>query len=274
MKQAWTLADAANLTSADAIDIYEIYCTALGTRTRDDRSGEFHPSAIGYCGKRQVLGFMGVQGVETIDARSFDIFDVGHAVHHLIQGRLEHPGLHELMHRRGMTFEFVREVRFDPASDELFRELRLGGTTDGLTRIVTTASKQRAVIEIKSIGDDGFKKLNGPMESHLQQAHLYAYRFDCPVIYVWYFNKNNSDHVVYPVIFNWKIFDTAVQKLVALNGHIDAGTVPEREESYMECKNCEFRDMCKPAVLAGGGKDRDRKDAALQRAKPLGGQRA
>jgi len=130
------------------------------------------------------------------------------------------------------------------------------------------------VIEIKSISDGGFKALTAPMPEHLMQSHLYAYRFDCPIIYVWYFNKNNSDHSVYPEIFDWAVFNRAIEKLVRLNAHIDAGTVPEREESFMECKNCAFRDMCKPGVLANAGKDRDRKDVALQRSKPLGGQRA
>ncbi len=273
MKSALRLSDAETLQLADVFDLHEAYTTALETRVREDRSGIFHPSAIGNCSKRQVLGFMNVTGIDTIDAKSFDIFDLGHGIHDLVQGRFEAKLFADLMRRRGLDWKFVREVKTNPTVDELYQELRTGGTTDGLGEISGPGWRQRGVLEIKSIGNDGFDDLKEPHLSHLMQAHLYAYRYNCPIIWVWYFNKNNSNSVVYTSLFKQEIMDLALEKLFYMNQHIDAETVPPAEESYMECKNCEYRDLCRPVVLGTAYKDRERKAVKLRKSAPLGGSR-
>lgn len=247
MKTAASISDASNLTKADVFDLESAYVQMLREKPRDNRQGHFHPSAVGACGRRNVYEFIRAPAITTIDPDDLEVFDMGHAVHGIVQGKLAELGM--TLESQGVGYSFRPEVRFDPETDVLYQDLHVGGTTDGILEIWTEDWKQRGILEVKSIKDENFTKLRGPKDDHVMQAHIYAKRFDCPIIWIWYYNKNTSERKVYTIIFQKEIFDRAVTKYAQWLTHAEAGTLPDREESFYICPRCEYRDVCKPPSL-------------------------
>ena len=246
MKSATTLADAAGLTKGDIFDLEGVYVESLRTRPRDDRQGHFHPSAVGSCGRRNVYEYIRTPAIQTIEPEDLEVFDMGHAVHAMLQAKMGE--LSKTLSPKKMGYEFSSELG-RPANDVLYDDFHIGGTTDGLIEIWADDWRQRGILEIKSIKDKNFIKLRGPKEDHVMQCHIYAYRFDCPVMWIWYFNKNNSERKVYPIVYDQAILDAALAKYSAWIMHAEAGTLPDREESFWSCPRCEYRDACKPPSL-------------------------
>lgn len=248
-KNAASLSDAPNLTKHDIFDLDGAYQDHLATHKRDGgRQGVFHPSALGMCGAMNVYEFIGAKKIETLEPESLEIFDMGHAVHELVQGRF--ADMANWAEAKSFGYQFQKEVPYDPKTDMLYNTFGCGGTTDGILEIWTDTWKQRGIIEIKSINDDGYKKLTKPKIEHLEQAHLYCFRFDCPIMWIWYYNKNTSRRQVFPYVFDQAIFDGAVAKLDAWHQHALRGTLPPREESFFGCKGCGYRDVCQPPSLS------------------------
>jgi CRISPR/Cas system-associated exonuclease Cas4 (RecB family) len=248
VKDASTVADVTSLSKGDVFDVESAYVEMLRNKPRDNRQGHFHPSAVGMCGRRNVYEYIRAPAIQTIEPEDLEVFDMGHAVHGMIQDKLESMGA--FLQTKGIQYSFRPEVRFDPQTDVLYQDLHVGGTTDGILEVWTDTWRQRGIIEIKSIKDENFKKLRGPKEDHVMQAHIYAKRFDCPVMWIWYFNKDTSERKVYTVLFQKDILQKAVARYAGWLEHADNGTLPEREESFYICPRCEYREVCKPASLA------------------------
>lgn len=248
MITAVTLADAARLSEADIFDLEGAYTLALATTLRDDsRQGYFHPSEVGYCRRKSVYGFIRAPFIPTIDPESLEIFDMGHAIHELVGRKIQDVA--RVLKPREIGYSFRAEVKFDPTWDTLFSDLGIGGTCDGIIEIWADTWRQRSILEAKSINKANFEKLKAPKIEHLMQAHLYAYRFDCPIIYNWYYCKDNSKRRVYASPFNKKVFDMAIDYFEKLRVHVEAGTLPERDEDWYECPRCQYREICQPPSL-------------------------
>lgn len=229
--------------------LYEL-AAELKEDEHTQRMGHWHPSACGACKRAQVLQFLRRPATDEFSDRMQDIFDTGHAMHDMVQSKLEQ--LTGPLGKRGVGYEFVREVPYDPATDQLFQELHVGGTCDGILRIWNDSFEQRGTVEIKSQNDKRHKellKLKLAWPRHLLQGHLYAYRNDTPIIWFFYLNKNDSKHEVRLHIFEWEIFDRAILYFVECNEFVASGELPPREESYLECKECPYRSMCDPGIL-------------------------
>lgn len=126
-----------------------------------DESGEDRghgmnsPSSIGYCPRSSIYGRMGVPRSTLTHPRLQRIFDNGHYVHDRLQTYLEKMGMLKL-----------REV---PVWNE---DLQIMGHSDGLLQLTPM---QLAILEIKSINDNGFGKLMEAKPEHVKQAHVYMY---------------------------------------------------------------------------------------------------
>ena len=246
-KSATSVSDAPNLTKADVFDLEDAYVDALRKKPRDNRQGHFHPSAVGMCGRRNVYEFIRTPAIATIEPDDLEIFDMGHAVHDLVQGKLAQ--LDKSLSAKNIQYSFRAEVRYDPATDKLYNELKIGGTTDGILEIWTDTWKQRGILEVKSINNKNFEALRGPKKDHVLQAHIYAYRFDCPVIWMWYFNKDTSRRKVYSLVYDQNLLDEALARYESWYLHAVEGTLPPREESFFACPRCEYRNACQPETL-------------------------
>lgn len=250
IRSATTIEDSKRLSKSEIFDLEDAYVEAQANKEKDaDRQGVFHPSAVGGCGRRNVYEYVRADFLPHIEVASLEIFDLGHAIHDIIQSKLEKLGTLD-----GVTFDFQTEVPYDPKTDSLYLDMHIGGTCDGVLSIEKAGEwVQRGVVEIKSINDANFNKViskNEPKEEHLMQAHLYAYRFDAPIIWIWYYNKNNSKRKVFPSTFDPRIFEKATGTFGRLLEHAEAGTLPEKDENWYMCPRCEYRHICKPSVLS------------------------
>lgn len=254
---AVTISDAAALDPSDIFDLEGAYTLALATTARDDsRQGYFHPSGVGACRRKQVYEYIRAPFIPTLDTDSLEIFDLGHAIHELVGRKL--TDVSRVLKPKNIGYKLELEVPYDPEKDRLFTDLGIGGTCDGVLTIWTGEWRQRAILETKSINKDNYEKLNAPKVEHLMQAHLYAYRFDCPIVYVWYYCKNNSKRRVYPSKFDNKVFDAAIDYFEQLMRHVEAGTLPERDEDFYMCPRCEYREVCQPDILVKLRKKNDK----------------
>lgn len=253
MITAVTRADAPCITDVEEhiFDLEAAYVKWVETEREGghDRSGVFHPSAVGMCPRRNVYEYIRTPRKEAAGAADLEIFRIGHAVHHIIQTIIS--DLDRILTPQGIEFTFRPEIPFDRNNDLLFHDFGIGGTADGLLELHHTRLgwRQRGVLEIKSISDDGFNKLRGPKKDHLMQANLYAFRFDTPILWFWYYNKNNSQRKVYRCAADDAILDEAIATFAAQKEHVDNGTLPDRKESYYMCPRCEYAWTCEPKTL-------------------------
>jgi hypothetical protein len=249
MKTALTLNDAPALTKSDIFDLDGAYHQMLLQVQRDDRQGHFHPSAVGMCGRRNVYEYIRTPRTHTIEPKSLEIFDLGHAIHDLVGRKLNEVGA--MLKAKTYGYELELEKPYDPATDQLYVDFGIGGTTDGLLTVWTNEWRQRSVIEIKSMGKDQFEKLTAPKEDHVMQAHLYCFRWNAPIMYIWYYGKNNSERQVFPLVYDHNILLEALTRYQGWLQHVDAGTLPDREEDWFMCPRCEYaHTACHPTVLS------------------------
>lgn len=234
------------------VDLGKLYELAIDTSNAEhaERMGVWHPSSCGYCRRAEVLQFLRTPPTDEQSKKLKEIFAMGHLVHELVQSKFEQLAPH--LKRRGFQYTFQREVPFDPETDRLYLELGIGGTCDGIVRIWNAVFEQRILLEAKSQSHDRHEKLKvmaTAWPTHLLQSHIYSWRFDIPVITVFYFNKNNSKRETRTQLFSHEIFDTAIMYFSECNDYVARGELPPREESYLECVDCRYRSMCKPEVL-------------------------
>lgn len=243
----------------DAIfNIGQLYRMAIDNSNDEhmQRAGVLHPSSVGYCKRANFYQYMLVVPTDKRSKEFIEIVTLGHKVHDVVQGRLEvlkdivesgHPKLY-----RHAKYHFVREVPYDKETDALYLDLRIGGTCDGLLTVSASSWSQRGVVEIKSQNNEWFIDRMAEATAqpeHLMQSHLYAFRFNAPIIWVWYYNKNTSKRELKPQFFDWKIFEQAVDYFAALNEYIDKRTLPPREDDWFQCKECVYRTKCDPPAL-------------------------
>jgi CRISPR/Cas system-associated exonuclease Cas4 (RecB family) len=229
-------------------DLDEAYSELVMAKPRDDRSGVFHPSSIGFCGRRSVYEYLSYDAQNNFDEWDLEIFDMGHGVHDLVQGKLAQ--LSKVLEPKGIKIEFTPELR-RPDIDVLHDDLGTGGTTDGLFKIwKPKVWTQRSILEVKSMKDEFWQQLKKPKDDHRMQATLYAFRFNCPIIYFWYYNKNTSRRKVYTELFDREVFKAAVAKLAEWKDYADRGELPPREESWYGCPRCAYNHHCKPQATA------------------------
>lgn len=236
----------------DIVDLDTLYSLTVddGNKDFESRAGYLHPSSAGYCMRKSYYGAMRIPPTDGMSERLVQIMELGHAIHDIVQRHFEE--LAEKLRSRGIFLEFTREVPYDPNTDSLYQLLGLGGTCDGILRIwVPGQWEQRGTLEIKSIADDGFTKVDAgeAQEKHLMQSHIYAFRFNTPIIWILYYNKNNSARAVKPYFFSPVIFEKTMDYFWDLAIYVHREEEPPREESWFDCKECAYRSLCKPKVL-------------------------
>lgn len=247
MKTLASLDDLDDASVDDIFPIFEAYKKVVMSEARDPRGGCWHPSAIDMCGRRNVYEFLNYEAVNRLEFKSREIFRLGHKVHELIQETLR--GVIDL---NEVQITVEEEVPYDKDTDELFHELGIGGTADIVATITAPGWTQRGVVEAKSIKNENFMVIAQSRQArpgHLLQAHLYAYRFDAPVIWVWYYNKDTSEHLPLPYLFDPDIFREAISRFERLNEFVEQGSIPDREESWFSCKECPYTQHCQPEIL-------------------------
>lgn len=269
----------------DLFNIEAAYMQAVVAIADDDRQGHFHPSANSDCGRKNVYEYnrapaMSMAEIYAYDntrrgekgslnttekavrteaggradkrvpdhVRERDSLDFGHALHELLGRRMAQIRTH--FESQGYVVEIELEKKHDPATDFLRLTYGIGGTADGILTVTNRKMiRQRLTLEFKSSKTDLFQDLKKPKEAHVNQAHIYSFRFDTPGMVIWYFSKDDADRKIYPVVFSFGVFEAVLDRYVGWYDHVQKGTLPEREENFYMCPRCAYQHICKPELL-------------------------
>jgi len=149
-----------------------------------------------------------------------------------------------------MGENFQSEVKVD-----LPEALILGSSTDGIGWF----PKAKAILEIKSISEAGFSKLNSPKEEHIiQSMGIYATALDAPFVSLLYVSKAfGSPMKEFVLQYDSKIYKRWVRKKAQkVEESLELGHPPVADANKYECKDCGYSYFC-PQSLSS--KDRFRR---------------
>lgn len=186
----------------------------------------------------------------SIDPNMRERFNVGHAVHELVQRNFSTAAGE--WSRGKLHFLFKPEVRVDDTEYAIAHSV--SSSCDGVFSIYDDYNLiLRIGLEIKTEAPDAFKALTAPRQKHLEQAHLYMRCLDLPLMWFLYINKGNQQMT--PMKAPWLVqfspvtWEKVEQRIqVALEG-ADKRILPDREEGF-HCSWCPYRYTCAPNVLS------------------------
>lgn len=212
-----------------------------------NRGVGIHPSSACKKGVCQLSLYFEAKGdtkENTHEPKLLFTFDVGTAFHALLQMHLQHM----------YGERYRKEV---PCRDP---KLHITGNTDGEFTFI----QARSLLEIKTIkegGNFGFEKvLTKPFDDHIRQTHIYMWCLQVPFGLIFYYNKNTSDIIEHPIVFNpvlWAELEAVIQPVATA---LEGGPLPPAKVGS-HCKGCAFFKGCKPGQEGvnahAEGQDRD-----------------
>lgn len=197
--------------------------TAENNKPWDRRIGVYHPSSLGKCKRNLYYDRIGVLPVRNNTVDQQVIFQMGHATHWWVQNMF-----------RSFSPDFKDEV--SAKNDELF----IGGSCDGVF------AARGWLLEIKSIGNDGFTSLVRPLPDHVEQIHAYMVALKIPRAQLLYVNRNNGARQRFRVFFSEDIWKKILADIEEVENAIKTEEPPERKVDFMMCRSCKFAYVCQP----------------------------
>ena len=206
----------------NVLDELEFLLEKQNKETWSRKVGVYHPSAITGCPRALYYDRIGTEPKQCIPKYLRMLFDMGHAIHDVIQNRLKNiPG-----------FEAEVVAYYEP--------LNLFGHCDGIFR------DEDWVLEIKTVGDSVFKNLVKPKPDHIAQAHCYMWALDIPRCQMLYVHRSTGKLRMFPVFFSDSVWERVVRTIKHIDRCVDEGTPPSKEINSYICKTCKFKHECKP----------------------------
>ena len=219
--------------------------------SEDRRDGKFHPSSISGCPTATALDLLNLsEGTNTgHDAKSLRIFDLGTAIHRLLQGQYIQMGVvpYTTATVDGKEVKvYLVEVPIDIA------EWGMVGHVDAIVEI----DGKRYVVEIKSVNSNRWAKMTGPEDHHRLQAACYVKGCEKllngskDVIFI-YYSKDTSEIKEYVVTVTDKEYNAVTNKREKITAMMTAyntkGEIPA--PSYEEankplCRYCAWKAKC------------------------------
>jgi len=187
-------------------------------------------------------------------------FASGHAHHAMIQN-----DFHRMCERFNGALTFQDEVRIDPSLGGAAELWGMHSSCDGeFTFWHDQAPYLRIGVEIKTASHLEFDKLVKPHEDYSKQTCLYQKALDLPLMWIFYYNKSNSNWTnsepPYLFQFDDHLWTTELEPRIA-DAHVHARNqvLPTREEGRY-CRWCPFAWDCQPpsllATMRGHGPSR------------------
>lgn len=217
-------------------------CDKKGWVLKEPRYPGIHPSQLPHpCMLKVWNEMMGVEGREKIEPRTQLIFDLGHAVHHMMQTYGAHGAWGDTLYKP--------ESKLTGEIQPLAEELMIEGSADAENIIVVDNIPNAPIYEVgtvheyKTINSKAFEKLTRPKPEHKQQATIYAKVLNRPVVVYLYFSKNDSNLADFPVEFDPVQWSTLENKARLLVQHFDAGQPPPAETGF-HCQQCPYAYGC------------------------------
>lgn len=190
--------------------------------------GWFHPSSFGnQCDAFLAFQFLGAPSVETIQARTRRIFDHGSGRDYYLKMNMKTAG--------------VSLIKKEEDRKIVIPEYHIRGELDDW--IENPATKQRYVIDFKTMRTDFFKELEAVKPDHHIQVHPYMFNKETYQGYVLYEDKNDQEFKIMQADFVPDIWQNGIVNRVerVLTG-IRNGTVgrnPPANDS-----RCPFYNIC------------------------------
>ena len=211
-----------------------------------DSDGLFHPSSIGYCSRKIQYHHLGEHPVKKIPSSTMSIFEMGHAVHDMLQSRLTKVLESRFSSLDGYDFLLTVET---PINNTPFAvENGIAGSADGLIMIFTKDGDRAVniIYEAKSISTKGWTKLTSPMIKHRMQASVYAECLEAQYILFEYFCKDNARSKWYLVDIDRAALASAISQMDKVRSATEKLKMVPREGSSYECSDCAYLEVCMP----------------------------
>lgn len=213
------------VTCARSTDVEEDLRTYLwGLNQIDDgrNTGFLSPSemSISKCDRRMVYKLLKTPRSPLIPVSLRKIFDMGHAVHDVIQ---------RLMHEQDKDFKSEETAALEGT--------KISGSCDGRLG--------RKGLEIKSISHSGFVKIRSPKKEHKKQASTYAASLDLNQVLFVYYDKRTGDvapMLNVPCSSDIKETKERAKRVEAL---AESGVLPDRVSGW-GCQTCAYDYTCNP----------------------------
>ena len=240
------------LSYVQIIPKIEAYLEDLNLEKNDRALGVFSASDLGNKTGRSLCGnysigcarllyyrYIEQEPRDKIPPRLRRIFDTGHKVHEQLQNYLH------IIAARLDAETFVDEAVCNMANSEVADYYDIDSTTDGVWTITAPNLDLRYGLEIKSMKDELFKKLNGAETYHIVQCHVYMACLDLPFMVVLYYNKNDSSMAEFVIEFDDKLWEAITNKINYVRRCAVDEEEPEREIGF-HCRTCRYSYVCKP----------------------------
>jgi len=236
---------------SDILDIETASRRALYARNKHvaqrDLDCLFHPSSFGYCIRKLQYHYLGEEPIHKISSATRSIFDLGHAVHEMLQARLERTLKYQL---EDSEYDFTLEVEKSINNTDLAKKYEMAGSADGLITLVLKDSDgpdfARIIYEAKSISKKGWEKLASPLAKHRMQASIYCEALEATHILFEYFCKDNAASKWYLVPKDEAALGSAIKSIDKVRAATQSLTLVDREGSHYECSDCAYLELCKP----------------------------
>ena len=215
------------------------------------RAAGIHASEISKC---QRLLTYAIKGEErrSVKAENADVnmrmrFELGHAVHAMLQS-----DFHCMCERFNGALTFEDEVRISPALGGTAAQYNMHSSCDGVFTFFSEGQPYlRVGVEFKTKSDGQYTKMVKPDEDHLEQTCLYQKTLDVPLMWLFYYNKSNSNWTSseppYLFQFDAYLWDKKLEpRFTAAIATVQAGgPLPPKQEG-MQCGWCPFAWTCQP----------------------------
>lgn len=217
-----------------------------------ERSPGIHASEISKCLRQPVYSLLGAQrkaDAEVADVNMLMRFRLGTAIHAMVQN-----DWHRIADKSEGRLHFADEVTIKPALGGISQYWGLHSSCDGvITFLYEGQPYLRVGVEIKSESDKQFEKRRQPQDDHMEQTTLYMAALDLPLMWVFYYNKSNSNitssYPPYLYQFNRRLWEDTLQpRFRQMHDFAARQELPERTEG-MYCKWCPYSWACQPPSL-------------------------
>lgn len=219
-------------------------------RKKEDRLPGIHASEVTGCKRKMVYSLLAYDQQERLSKNWRQRFQVGHAIHDMIQTDFENMAEAS----NGLT-RFQREAVISPDLQPIANKWFINSSADGIfTEYDKPGGSEilRYGLEIKTEAPDGYDKLRGPKEAHIDQAHVYMRCLDLPMIWFFYMNKANQNNTdsegSFFMMWDQKVWDRLEVRFQECHDFADRTELPPREESML-CQFCSYSYTCQPPSL-------------------------
>jgi len=211
-----------------------------------------HASEVSGCLRRLVYGIQGAQRrvkPEDVNINMRRRFQLGHMLHALTQDDFDLM----CMHTDG-KLTFLDEVKVHPDMGGAAETYHIHSSCDGIFTFLNEQYNPylRVGLEIKTMSADQFEKATKPLDYHLDQVCVYMKTLDLPLMWLFYYNKSNSNWTKpmapYLITFDHKLWGRLEQRITHAYAAASARQLPERQEG-LPCTWCPFTWTCEPTSL-------------------------